>query len=152
MTLFDPFADMTRLRNQISRMIEETAPQAGTERERGWRPAVDVLEDDDALTLMVDLPGIERETLDVQVTGEELTVRGERRWRKPEKGAFIHGERPYGQFVRVFRIGIPVQQGGVQASYVDGVLTVRLPKAEAVKPRRIEVQLGPGANATPAQS
>jgi HSP20 family protein len=147
MSVFDPFADMTRLRNQLSRFIDDSQQQAApTERERLWRPPVDVYEDEDAVTLQLDLPAVDRESLDVQVTGEELVIRGERKWSKPAQGTVLHSERPYGQFHRAFRLGIPVNQSDVAATYRDGVLTIRLPKAETVKPRRIEVQLD-GANA-----
>ncbi len=143
MTVFDPFADLTRLRQHIDRLVDEAAPahSASGERSRVWRPAVDVFEDEDGLTLKLDVPEAERASLDVQLSGEELTVRGERKWSQPEKGGAIHSERPYGQFHRAFRLGYPVQADAVQATYRDGVLTVRLPKAEAVKPRKVSVQV-----------
>jgi HSP20 family protein len=137
MSMFDPFADLVRLRHQFDRLLED-APlvrDAG----RVWRPAVDLFEDDEALVLEVDLPGVDQSKLDVQLTGEELLIRGERPWMKPEKGSCVHTERPYGQFHRSFRLQVPVQSDAVDATYRDGVLTVRLPKADAVKPRRIAV-------------
>lgn len=142
MTLFDPFADLTRLRQRIDRMVDEAQPAASThgERSRVWRPAVDVFEDEDGLTLKLDVPDASRESLDVQLTGEELTIRGERKWVQPEKGGAIHSERTHGQFHRAFRLGYPVQADAVQASYKDGVLTVRLPKAEMVKSRKVAVR------------
>src|SRR5689334_12518477 len=128
MTLFDPFSDLTRLRGQLDRMFDQPGQAARpADGGRVWRPAVDVFEDPDALTLRLDLPEIDRSKLDVQLTGEELTVTGERAWRAPEKGSCVHSERPYGQFHRSFRIGFPVQQDAVEAEYREGVLTVRLP-------------------------
>src|SRR5688500_13684419 len=139
-SLFDPFADLTQLRRQLERTIDE---QSGSQRETGrvWRPAVDLFEDEDALTLKLDLPGVDRDAVDVQLTGEELTVRGGRRWVAPEQGGCVHLERPHGQFSRVFRLGVPVQHDAVEATYRDGVLTVRLPKSEAVKPKKVTVKL-----------
>lgn len=143
MSVFDPFADLTRLRQQIGRMIDESQQGAGQgqrpEGGRVWRPAVDLFEDQDALTLRVDLPGIDRDSLDVQISGEELVVSGERKWEQPERGGCVHSERPYGRFHRAFRVGVPLANERVEASYRDGVLMVRLPKAEAVKPRKIAV-------------
>src|SRR5579862_3662793 len=118
MSVLDPFADLTRLRQQVERLVDESGAPGGApygpgtparaqESRRVWRPAVDVFEDADSLTLLVDLPGADRQSLDVQLTGEELVIRGERRWSAPEKGACTHSERPYGQFQRVFRIGLP---------------------------------------------
>jgi HSP20 family protein len=142
-SMFDPFADLTRLRQQIGQMLDEAQPSqtaARAEAGRVWRPPVDVFEDPDQVTLKVDLPGVDRESLDVQLQGEELTITGHRKWAAPEKGGCVHAERPHGQFHRVFRLGLALQHDAVQASYRDGVLTVVLPKAEAVKPRRISVR------------
>jgi HSP20 family protein len=141
MSLHDPFADLARLRNRIERAFDETTAPARAPQETGrvWRPPVDLFENEDELTLRVDLPGIDQSTLDIQITGEELTLRGERAWTAPEKGGVVHSERPYGQFHRGFRLGIPVQNDKVAASYKDGVLTVKLPKAETTKPRKIAV-------------
>ena len=142
MTMFDPFADLTRLRGQIDRLFDESGGAARKPQEGGrvWRPAVDVFEDEDALTLKLDLPGIDRDTLDVQLAGEELAITGERKWQPPQKGGCVHSERPYGQFHRSFRVGFPIQHDAVDADYREGVLTVRLPKAETVKPRKISVK------------
>ncbi len=114
MTMIDPFADFTRLRQQIDRLVDESAPASrNSDAGRLWRPAVDLFEDDEALTLKVDAPEVDRESLDVQLTGEELVIRGERKWSNPEKGGCVHSEQPYGAFVRTFRIGVPVQHDAV---------------------------------------
>jgi HSP20 family protein len=141
MSVYDPFADVSRLRQRIERLFDESTSQSGRAQETGrvLRPPVDLFEDEDVLVLRVDLPGIDQSKLDIQLTGEELVIRGERSWEAPEKGACVHSERPHGQFHRGFRIGVPVQHDAVQASYKDGVLTVTLPKAETSKPRKIEV-------------
>ncbi|MFN3653644.1 MAG: Hsp20/alpha crystallin family protein [Armatimonadota bacterium] len=141
MSVFDPFSDLSRLGQQISRLVEERSGTAERGQEsRLWRPPVDVFEDSEALTVRLDLPGLDRSRLDVQFTGEELVIRGERPWVAPEQGACIHAERPHGQFHRAFRVGVPVQGDAVEATYRDGVLTVVLPKAETVKPRKIAVR------------
>lgn len=141
MSVFDPFSDLSRLGQQISRLVEERAGSVERGQEgRLWRPAVDVFEDAEALTVRLDLPGIDRARLDVQFTGEELVIRGERPWSAPEQGACVHAERPHGQFHRAFRVAVPIQAEAVEAAYRDGVLTVVLPKSEAVKPRKIAVR------------
>lgn len=140
MSIHDPFADLVRLRHRVERLFDEAAPVSRSEETgRVWRPAVDLFEDEDQLMLRVDLPGIDQDKLDIQLTGEELVIRGERPWMAPAKGACVHSERAYGQFHRGFRLGIPVQHDQVQAAYKDGVLTVTLPKAETTKPRKIAV-------------
>src|SRR5688500_1131494 len=111
MPLFDPFTDTARLKSQLDQMFEQAgAPgRPQTENGRVLRPAVDIFEDADAVTVQVDLPGVNRETLDVQLTGEELVIRGERKWATPENAACVHAERPHGQFHRSFRLGLPLQ-------------------------------------------
>jgi HSP20 family protein len=143
MTMLEPFADLARVRNLIDRAFEETAA-AKTQATRAWRPPVDLFEDENAFTLQLELPGVDRDKIEVEVTHEELVIRGERPYVKPESGNIVHSERVYGQFQRAFRLGVPVQNNAVEASYKDGILTIRLPKTESVKPRRIEVQASEG--------
>jgi len=139
MALYDPFADMSRLRQRIERLFDEGAGARAEPAGRVWRPLVDLFEDEDQLVLKVDLPGIDQQSLDVQLTGEELVIRGDRPWVQPEKGGVVHSERPFGQFHRGFKLGIAIQHDGVQAAYKDGVLTVTLPKADVMKPKKIAV-------------
>jgi HSP20 family protein len=139
MTMLEPFADLARVRNLIDRAFEETAA-AKTQATRAWRPPVDLFEDENAFTLQLELAGIDRDKIEVEVTADELVIRGERPYVKPESGNLVHSERVYGQFQRSFRLGVPVQNNAVEASFKDGILTVRLPKTESVKPRRIEVR------------
>ncbi len=138
LAVFDPFADFTHLRRQIDRMVEG-ASAAPTQEGRIWRPAVDLFEDQDALVLKLDVPEVDRSKLDIQLSGEELVVRGERRWEKPESSTCVHSERPFGQFQRVFRLGVPIEPDGVTATFRDGALTIRLPKKAELRPRKIDV-------------
>lgn len=138
MTLFDPFADHTRLRSQLDQMFDESARTR--ESGRVWRPAVDVFEDENAFTLRMDVPGADAEKLDVQLTGEELIVRGERSWAAPDDATCLHSERIYGQFQRAFKLGVPVQSDAVEADFAEGVLKIRIPKAESLKPRKVVVK------------
>lgn len=141
LALFDPFADVSRLRQQIDRLVDEsTRPQKSQGGGRVWRPTVDLLETPEALVLRLDLPGVARESLDIQLTDDELVVKGERKWVAEERSTCVHSERPYGQFQRAFKVGLPVQHDRVEAQYSDGVLTVTVPKAEAAKPRKITVK------------
>jgi HSP20 family protein len=132
------------LRDQINRLFDEASLPRG-EREsnsgtRVWGPAVDIAEGESEVTVFIDVPGVDRQSIDVQLTGDTLTVRGERQFERREGQNVLHVERPFGQFVRSFTIGVPVQTDQVQASYRDGVLTIVLPKAESVKPRKIQIK------------
>jgi len=138
----DPFSDLNSLRSEILQLFDESLgarPHQTENAGRIWRPLVDVFEDPEQVTVKVDLPGVNRDSIDVQLTGEQLTVRGERLVERQAKVSALHLERPQGTFQRSFTVGVPVQSDKVQASYREGVLTIVLPKAETVKPRKVEI-------------
>jgi HSP20 family protein len=152
---FNPFAEVTTVRDQINRLFDEIATPRAESREAGprvWAPLVDIQETENEVSVVMDVPGVSQSTIDVQLTGETLVVRGERKFERQEGRNFAHVERPYGTFQRSFTIGVPVQSDQVTATYRDGVLTITLPKAEAVKPRKVQIQTlpegekGSGAN------
>lgn len=110
---------------------------------QSWSPAVDVVETADAIVLHAELPGMKKEEIEIQLSGETLAIRGERRCAPCGGGENFHRiERRYGQFSRAFQIETPIDASNVQASYDDGVLTVRVPKAQAAKPRQIQITSG----------
>jgi HSP20 family protein len=141
---FNPFAEVTTLRDQINRLFDDASQTRGDGGQAGsprvWAPPVDVSENENEMTIRLDLPGVDRESVDVQLTGETLVIRGERRFERREGESTIHLERPFGTFQRSFNLSVPVQADRVNAGYKDGVLTVTLPKQEAVKPRKIQIQ------------
>ena len=141
---FNPFAEVTTLRDQVNRLFDDLAQPraegAGANHSRMWAPLVDVSENENEVTVRLDLPGIDPGSVDVQLTGDTLSVRGERRFERREGEGYLHLERPYGTFQRSFNLSVPVQADRVQAGYEDGVLTIVLPKQEAVKPRKIQIQ------------
>ncbi len=107
---------------------------------RNWLPAVDVAETPDALTLYAELPGLAREDVDITIENNLLTVRGERRFEKDIKEENFHRvERAYGTFSRSFTLPSNVKSDGVEATFKDGVLSIRIPKVEEAKPRKIAI-------------
>src|SRR5436309_10600725 len=107
-----------------------------------WAPLVDISEDDQEYLIKAELPEVKKE--DVKVTAEEgtLTITGERKFEKEEKGKKYHRvERPYGSFVRNFSLPDDASPAKVSAEFKDGVLTVRLAKDEKAKPQQIEVKV-----------
>jgi HSP20 family protein len=107
---------------------------------QSWSPAVDVVETPEAIVLHAELPGMKKEEIEIQLSGETLSIRGERECAPCANGENFHRiERRYGRFARTFQIETPIDAANVEASYDDGVLTVRLPKAQAAKPRQIEI-------------
>ena len=108
---------------------------------RRWMPAIDIQETDEALVLHAELPGLKREDVHITLENHTLTLSGERRFEKNAKGESYHRiERAYGGFLRSFTLPAHVKADKVEASFTDGVLTVKLPKQEEAKPRRIEIR------------
>jgi HSP20 family protein len=143
---FDPVRDLFTLQERMNRLFEEAADRrerAGTDEgdiERAdWIPAADVYEDEREYLLALDLPGINREALDVSLDDGRLVIRGER------KGAeALHArrtERPQGRFVRTFSLPDAVERGRISADYKDGVLLLHLPKRGEQSGRRLKIDI-----------
>ncbi|MHB0937830.1 MAG: Hsp20/alpha crystallin family protein [Armatimonadota bacterium] len=144
MVRWDPFADMAQLREQVNRLFEQSLTRNGREpvSTRTWAPLVDIEETADALVLHVELPGVTPEEIAIQIEGDTLTIRGERKFAQEAKDRqYVRIERAYGAFMRTFTLGVPVKQADVKASYREGVLEIVLPKAEEVKPKQIQIQV-----------
>ena len=105
-------------------------------------PAADVLVTDDEVTVHMDLPGLSADHLEIELVDDVLTVRGERTYpyAAEEAQAWQRVERGFGRFERSLRVPSSLDPEAVAAELVDGVLTIRIPKPEAVKPRRVEIK------------
>jgi HSP20 family protein len=104
-------------------------------------PPLNVWEDADQVFVEAELPGVDPNALDIQVTGgNQLTLRGERTPKLPEKAVLHRQERGYGSFSRVVTLPFPVDADKVDAQFSNGVLTIKLPKHAAAKARKINVK------------
>ena len=112
--------------------------------ERAWAPLADVWETPDEMVISVEMPGFTEKDIRLSVTGDQVLIQGERRWDgdDPQKATFHRRERWYGKVERAFSLPMPVETSKVVGNFRDGVLTVRLPKAEGIKPREIKIQAG----------
>ncbi len=107
-----------------------------------WRPAVDVSETDDAVVVKADLPGLDSKDVEVSLTGDLLTIKGEKKEEKTEKGkGYYREERSHGAFARSLRLPAAVVGEKVEASFKNGVLTVNLPKAEEAKRKMLKIDV-----------
>jgi len=104
-------------------------------------PPLNVWEDEDALYLEAEIPGMKLDDIGVSVAdGDQLTIAGERNPTGSDRAAYLHQERGYGEFARTITLPVVVDPDAVEARYEAGVLTVTLRKSEALKPRRITVK------------
>lgn len=103
-------------------------------------PPVDIVEDAEGITLKADLPGVAREDLSVDIDGDSLTIEGEVKLGEPARMQPLYAEVRVARYRRAFVLGPDLDSDNVEASIRNGVLTLRLPKREAAKPRRIAVR------------
>jgi HSP20 family protein len=130
--------EMNRIFHEFARGGHGDDPSWGTST---WIPPVDVYETDEGFVLKAELPGIQKENLQLDIHDRTLTMRGERKAETEiSEDRYHRQERSYGSFQRVFTLPTPVDADKVQANFKDGVLELRLPKHEAAKPKRIAVQ------------
>lgn len=125
--------------DRFNRMMEEFFETPNVF--RNWMPTVDVKETDNEFTFVAELPGVREENIDVEVIGDALHIRGRRDFMDEEKREdYVRIERSYGTFHRMFTLEHPVKPDDIVATFKDGLLMVRVPKLEGVKPYRVEVR------------
>jgi len=144
---WDPFKEMTDLHNRLSSLLSHTNFPRTEGREEAmataeWAPLVDITEDDKEYLIKAELPEVKKEDVAVKVENGVLTISGERRSEKEEKGLRFHRiERSYGRFERSFTVPEDAAGEQVTADYKDGILKVRVPKDERAKPKAITVKV-----------
>jgi HSP20 family protein len=141
LTRYEPFRDLARLQNEMSRLFsEEGAFRPGES--MGWTPACDIYEDEEGVTLRFELAGVEPKDVDVRFENGVLTLRGERKLEKEEKRENYHRiELGYGTFTRSFSLPSTVDAEKIRAEAKNGVLAVTLPKRVEARPRSIQVKV-----------
>jgi len=146
LTTWHPLRDLGNLEHRLERLFGLPFPSRNGEKEAmtvaQWTPLVDISEDDNEYLVKAELPELKKEEVKVSVENGELTISGERKIEKEEKGKKFHRiERSYGSFLRSFTLPEAVSGDKVSAEFKDGVLTVHLPKDEKAKPKTIEVKV-----------
>lgn len=142
---WEPFKEMMSLREAMNRLVEDSFIRPG-----GWLApfdgdalgiATDVIETKDAIIVKASVPGIKPDDIDVSVTGDVLTIKGETTSEeKIEQGSYLRQERRFGKFERSLTLPTLVTADKADAKFEHGVLTLTLPKAEQAKPKSIKVK------------
>ena len=141
----DPFRDLFQLQDQLYRTFESARSRAEEDRplSAAFSPLVDVFENKDAITLKVELPEVDARDVDIQIEGNALTLRGERKLENADaRDGYQRIERTYGTFSRTFTLPTTVDVEHISAESRDGVLRIVLPKKAETKPRQIKVEVG----------
>lgn len=146
-TRFDPIGEMVSLRSAMDRLFEDSVVSP-----TGWRtigagdsitPPLDVHETPDEIVVTASLPGVTAEDVEITMTGQSLTLRGEfKASDEVRRDQYLYRERRFGSFSRSIQLPVRVESERADATFTDGVLTLRIPKSEEVKPRQIRINAG----------
>ena len=143
---WNPLQDLMVLQDRMNRLFEDATQRrnqadagAGDEFERAdWTPASDIYETDSGYMIALDLPGIDREALEIDIDDNRLVVKGTR---AVAESRASRTERPRGKFWRTYSVPASVDQGKIAAEYKDGVLQISLPKRNEQKPKKIDIKI-----------
>ena len=140
---WEPFAGFGKFHSVFHDLVDGSFDRSPAQPSLSkWHPAVDVLESKDSYLIRAELPGMKREDIKVEVKDGTLVLTGERKSDKPAEGVeYRHVERVAARFWRSFSLPETAKQDGIEASYKDGILEVRVPKVEKAKPRQIEINV-----------
>jgi HSP20 family protein len=146
MSQWNPLQDLMMLQDRMNRLFEDatqrrtqTTGEVGDEFERAdWTPVADIYETDSGYSIAIDLPGIKRDAIEIDIDDNRLIVKGTR---EIDGSKSRRNERPRGKFLRSFSVPASIDQGRIGADYKDGVLQIRLPKRAEQKAQKIEVKI-----------
>ncbi|MEY9212056.1 Hsp20/alpha crystallin family protein [Thermobifida halotolerans] len=138
-TQWNPFPEFEELYDRMGRLLESTLGEPAASGTMMWTPLADVSEGEDSYIVEVEVPGLAKDDIDIQVSGNELVISGETRQQEREGVRTHRRMRRYGQFE--YRTLLPgdIDPEGVQARLDNGVLTVTAPKSDQGKPRRVAI-------------
>jgi len=143
---WDPFRELEEVSDRLNRMFARPVGRASNGKETmivaDWTPSVDISETEGEYQIKAEIPDVKKEDVKVTLEDDVLTIQGERKQEKEEKGKKFHRiERSYGSFVRSFSLPDVIEAEKVKAEFKDGVLNLHLPKSEKAKPKAIEVKV-----------
>ena len=145
LTPWRPFGEgLTSLRNEMDRLFDRFfGEKTSIEPIEGrWIPALDIVETKNAIVINAEIPGIDPQDINISITGDTLTIKGEKKQEKEEKDENYHKiERSYGSFSRSIRIPVDIHSEKIEAKYKNGILKITLPKKEESKPKEIKVKV-----------
>jgi HSP20 family protein len=146
---WDPFEEVGTLRRAMDRLFDDVMLTGRRGRTTGdgtpaaaWEPAVEMFETGDEVVVRAEMPNVDPSNVDVSVTGDTITIKGTVRHEQEKKDRnYYRRELRYGSYVRTLELPAEVKGGDAKATYKDGVLEVKIPKAERAKPTSVKVQV-----------
>lgn len=148
LTRWSPWKELEDMEKRLSTLFGRAPVATDGEKKEAisvaqWSPLVDITEDDKEYVVKAEIPEIKKEDIKINIHDDVLTMSGERKYEKEEKGKKYHRvERAYGSFMRSFALPEDADGSKISAEYKDGLLKVHLPKSEQTKKKAIEVKIG----------
>jgi HSP20 family protein len=143
---WDPYREMLSMRRAVDRLLDNAMSSEDWSQVSEWSLALDVIEDEDSYVVKASIPGIKPEDLEVTYNKGALTIKGELKDESESvKGEYHLRERRFGTFSRTISLPESIKAEDIQAKVENGVLTLTLPKAEDIKPKRIQIHAGTGS-------
>jgi HSP20 family protein len=140
---WDPFRELAGLQERLDRMfrdIDRTRMQQNFISSQ-WMPPVDIIETQDLFVIKLEIPEVDRESIDISMEGGELTIAGARKLEQgTEREQYLRMDRGYGSFTRSFSLTKTIDASEIKASIKDGILRIELPKKEEIKPKQIIIE------------
>ena len=142
-----PMRDMMNVQDEMNRLFDrffgkELWDEDEQLSQMNWFPVVDIKENKDEFAVFAELPGMKKEDVHITFSDGKLVIEGERKKEQEENEANYHRvERSYGKFCRTFQLPSGIQANKIAADFKDGILKIKLPKSEEVKPKEIEVKV-----------
>lgn len=142
----EPFVELERMRRQVDRLLQDVFPKPAIRDfampEWEWEPPVEMLETENEVVIRAVLPNLDPKYLDITVTGDAITIKGETKNEEEQKGRnYYRRELKYGTFVRTLPFFAEVKTTDAKAAYKDGVLEVKVPKTERAKATSVKVKI-----------
>ncbi|NIP31518.1 MAG: Hsp20 family protein [Candidatus Dadabacteria bacterium] len=138
LSLWEPFNVLKEFNDKFGNVLDvETDPKS-----RSWNPKINVAENEKSYVVTAEVPGVDKDKIDIDIKDNTLTIKGEKSFeKKEEKENYLRIERSYGKFQRSFYLDENVDREKIDAKYKDGVLEIILPKKEEATPKKIEVKV-----------
>ena len=137
---WDPFRDLAAMNSRLNRTLNDSCAPHTEDAFGTWAPPVDIFEKNEQLVIRAEIPGVQKEDMDVRIENGVLSLHGERKQEieVKEENAY-RMERVYGKFTRSFSLPTTVDATKVTATFKDGILEVTVPKAESAKPKKVQI-------------
>jgi HSP20 family protein len=140
---WDPFKDLTTLRERMNVLFGDVYPSRGEEKDlmsSAWNPSVDIYEHNGNLVLTAEVPGLDENDIDVKIEDSTLTIKGDRKFENEVNEENYHRiERSYGSFYRSFSLPQNIDQNKIKAESENGILKITMPKKAELKPKNVKI-------------